>query len=220
MAKRPDFIHFSIIFGLLLLIGGSLSADLARAEALNTTSLGLGTRKLDFRPATGESSGAVGDVEKISDELSGLAVCNRVSAPSSLFSLEIAAGGCMHLGGENSFAHSMGGFVMVLYYPFSARRKTDTDDLAVRMNIVSFTNLYLLGLGGFSKITRGEKISPVSYTIDTYDAGIGGGYSYRLLKYVAFGVEGAFVHSSSLSTKVATGSSSLMLASAIITVFL
>ena len=204
--------------GLVLL--ASTWSGIAWGEALNTTAVGLGLRKLDFRPATGEVSGAAGDVEKIDDELDGLAICNRVSAPSSLFSLEIAAGGCMHLGGENSFAHSMGGQVLVLYYPFSARRKTDSDDLALRMNIVSFTNVYILGLAGFSKITRGEKVSPVSYTIDTYDAGIGGGYSYRLLKYVAFGVEGSFTHSASLSSKVATGSSSLIMASAIITVFL
>ena len=195
-------------------------STVAFSEALNTTAIGMGIRKLDFRPAATELQGTVGDTAKINDELTGLAICNRVSAPSSLFSLEIAAGGCMHLGGENSFAHSMGGSVMVLYYPFSARRKTDSDDLAVRMNIVSFTNIYILGLAGFSKITRGEKISPVSYTIDTYDAGIGGGYSYRLLKYVAFGVEGSFTHSASLSSKVATGSSSFIMANANITVFL
>ena len=199
---------------------GAFSSELCQAEALNTTAVGLGRRKLDFRPASTATEGAVGDAGKISDQLDGLAICNRVSAPSSLFSIEIAAGGCMHLGGENSFAHSMGGHVMILYYPFSARRKTDSDDMAVKMNIVSFTNVYILGLAGFSKITRGEKVSPVSYAIDVYDAGIGGGYSYRVLKYVAFGVEGQFVHSASLSQKVATGSSSLLMASAIITVFL
>lgn len=200
-----------------------LASPAALAEALNTTTFGIGTRDIKLAPAKadGASEQATAEDQTLNEKQEGVVLCNRVSAPSSLFSVEIAAGGCMHVTETGrSFANSIGGYVGILYYPFSARRRGDNDDLVLRLRLLSLSNFYILGAGGFSKITRSDPVTPVSYTIDTYDFGGGVGYAYRLFRYVALGAEATYMYNSSLSSKVATGTATFTTASAVLTVYL
>jgi hypothetical protein len=198
-------------------MSGGLGEDVL-AEALSTTSIGTGSRSISWVPAV--TTNAEVTAEPIEEEISGPIICHRVTAPSSVFTIEIGASGCMMTGGVRNFASSMSGHVMVLYYPFTARSMSTSDDDAVSLRQTSFTNIYINGTAGFSKITLSDPLTPLSYTVDNLDAGLGIGYSYRLFKYVAIGMEGSYVYSSSLSPEVASGSSSLIQVLAGITVFL
>jgi hypothetical protein len=207
----------------LLALALALASSEALAEALNTTTFGVGTRDVKLAPAKadGGSEQATADEQTLSEKQEGVVLCNRVSAPSSLFSVEIAAGGCMHIAkAGRSFANSIGGYGAILYYPFSARRRGDNDDLVLRLRLLSLSNFYILGAGGFSKITRSDPVTPVSYTIDTYDFGGGVGYAYRIFRYVSLGAEATYLYNSSLSSKVATGTATFTTASAVLTVYL
>jgi len=203
-----------------------ISSSMAFGEALNTTSVGIGTRTGTLTPqnvGSDDSANASSEAKAEPFEQEGLMVCNRVSTPSSLLSMEIGAGGCMMMNQEQTedlpnFAHSISGHVAVLYYPFASRRKSN-EDSAIRIKLISFSNVYIMGMGGFSKFTTAQALG-TTRSNDALDAGIGGGYSYRLFKYVSFGAEGYYMHSSILSSKVATGSAATTVVSGILTVYL
>ena len=206
-----------------LLLACALASPEALAEALNTTTFGIGTRDIKLQPAKadGASEETTEEDQTLSEKQEGVVLCNRVSAPSSLFSVEIAAGGCMHVAESGrSFANALSGYGAILYYPFSARRRGDNDDMVLRLRLISLSNFYVLGAGGFSKITRSDPVTPVSYTIDTYDFGGGVGYAYRVFRYVSLGAEATYMYNSSLSSKVATGTATFTTASAVLTVYL
>jgi hypothetical protein len=205
-----------------VLLGSSAFSNIALSEALSTTSIGTGSRQLQWVPASsGDASGSNTLNKEITEVLSGPVICHRVSAPSSIFTLEIGASGCLMKGSGRNFASSMSGHFTLLYYPFSSRMKVSNEDTAVRLKQISFTNIFLSGKTGFSKTTFGfGEASPVSYTVDSVDVGLGLGYSYRLFKHVAVGAEVDYIYSSSISPQVATGSSNLMEFLALFTVFL
>ncbi len=205
----------------LILLAFSGMANLAMSEALSTTSVGMGTRQLQWVPAVAPGAeNATNTSTTLNDVLSGPLLCHRVSAPSSIFTLEIGASGCLMKGEDRNFATSMSGHFTLLYYPFSSRMKVSNEDAAIRLKQISFTNIFISGMAGFSKTTLGIGASPVSYTVDSVDVGMGVGYSYRLFKYVAIGAEVGYIYSSSISPLVATGSSSLTEFLAALTIFL
>lgn len=190
----------------------------AFAEALSTTSLGFGSRTISWVPAS-ETSGTV-TPEPVEESLAGPVICHRVSAPASVFTVEVGASGCMMTGSERHFATSMSGHAVVLYYPFSARTKSTNQDSAVSLKQTSFTNAYISGIAGFSKITLSNPLTPLAYTVDNVDVGLGLGYSYRLFKYVALGTEASYIYSASISSEIATGSSSAINILGSVTIFL
>ena len=197
-----------------------LSSQLALADALSTTSFGIANVSINWIPAIEQVGDAAGQTAAITESTSGTMICHRVSSAASLFSVELGAGGCMQTSDQRNFARALSGQVMVLYYPFSARARSVGDDKALRMRQLSFSNFYIEGITGFSKFTRGEVITPVSYTVDTLDAGLGIGYSYRFFRYSAIGLETSYLYGSSLSTKVASGSTSVLAMVGTLTVFL
>ncbi len=197
-------------------------SDVVFAEALSTTSVGMGSRSLSWVPATAPATTEGGEITDttITEVLAGPVLCHRVSAPSSIFTLEVGASGCLMKGNDRNFASSMSGHFTLIYYPFSSRMKVSNEDSAVRLKQMNFTNLYILGKTGFSKTTLGFGETPFSYAVDAVDVGGGVGYSYRLFKYVAVGVEAGYVYSSSISPLVATGSSTLIEYLGSLTIFL
>jgi hypothetical protein len=204
-----------------LLFASSAVSNLALSEALSTTSIGIGSRQLQWVPAVADGAqGAANTATTLNQSVSGPLLCHRVSAPSSIFTLEIGASGCLMKGDDRSFARSMSGHFTLLYYPFSSRMRVSNEDSAVRLKQVTFTNIYLAGKTGFSKTTLQIDALPISRTVDSIDIGMGLGYSYRLFKHVAVGVEVGYIYSSSISPDIATGSSTMTEFLGALTVFL
>ena len=80
--------------------------------------------------------------------------------------------------------------------------------------------VYLVGQGGFAKITHDEsEKTPVTLSTDVIEFGGGIGWSYRVSAKVSAGVEGYYLVGSILS-RATTGSTNMLLASALVTVFL
>jgi hypothetical protein len=205
----------------------------ARAEALSTTQLGFGIRDISYTQAPSKKTGATGDGSGGTTDASTAAsddqaaqhetfqdplICHRVSTPSSL-GLELGAGGCIHGGGFQVFAHTISAFAQLIYYPLASRQRID-DDAAIRVRRQFFGDLYFLGQGGFAKITHKEDpdIRPTLST-DVAEFGGGIGWSYRMFDKMAFGVEGTYLIGTFLSPAT-TGSTSMITATGSITVFL
>jgi hypothetical protein len=204
-----------------VLLASSAFSNIALSEALSTTSIGLGSRQLQWVPAVADGAeGAANTNTTLNQVVSGPLLCHRVSAPSSIFTLEIGASGCLMKGNDRSFARTMSGHFTLLYYPFSSRMKVSNEDAAVRLKQVTFTNIYIAGKSGFSKTTLQIDALPISRTVDSIDIGMGLGYSYRVFKYVAVGAEVGYIYSSSISPNVATGSSTMTEFLGALTVFL
>jgi hypothetical protein len=188
------------------------------AEALSTTSAGLGIRNITFTKTKKE---VVEDPEASGTQINNYSdpiLCQRISTPSSL-GVELGAGGCVHGGGAKSFAHSIGANLQLIYYPFASRTNIDNDD-AIRLRRQFFGDLYISAQGGFVKITHAEnKTSDATYSTDALEFGGGIGWTYRLTKSMALGLEGNYLMGSIMSTTVA-GSTNLMMGTMAVTVFL
>lgn len=203
---------------LLAFLGASTAAN---AEALSTTSGGLGVRTLNFTKAKSDKvlteeteAESQSDIETLNDPV----LCQRVSTPSSL-GLELGAGGCVHGGGYRTFAHSISSHLQLIYYLFASRSVIDHDD-SVRMRRTFFGDLYLIGQGGFAKVTHDQsRDTVVTLSTDVVEFGGGLGWSYRVMGNVAVGVEGTYLVGSIMS-RATTGTTSMMLATGQITVFL
>jgi len=204
----------------------------ARAEALNTTTLGFARRTATITPpfvaneaSTAPAAGGASTTSRADQTIvrvqDGPLLCNRVSTPTSVRTIEISGGSCLHQGGETNLNHALSASLQIIYYPFSSRGDAGMDDMAISLQHGTGSNLYIYASGGFSKISiPPTDASPVTYTIDTADVGGGAGYGYRLFRKVALGLEGGFVASSSISSKVAKGSATTIQVSAVVTVFL
>jgi hypothetical protein len=199
-------------FFLLILLSFS-EASLAEAPAIS--SVGLMTRTINYSlSGVGGAGGGASKAEVLADPL----ICERVSTPSAL-GFEVGAGGCAQLGGTYTFAQAVSMHGMLLYYPLASRASLN-DEGALRMRHLSFSNFYIVVLGGFTKLTH-QQILETNLTVSTdiLDFGGGVGYSYRFFKYTAIGVEGYYLSGSIISNAVA-GSTSAIFAGATVTFFL
>jgi hypothetical protein len=196
-------------------------APLAHAEALSTTSMGIGIRNVTYtenKPSTGADSESTGTAQTNQETFNDPMICQRVSTPSSL-GLELGAGGCVHGGGFWTFSHTISAHLQLIYYPFASRTRID-DDGSIRMRRQFFGDFYIIGQGGFAKITHGQSQStPRTFSMDLVEFGGGAGWSYRMFNNVAFGVEGFYLFGALLS-KATSGSTSIMTGMASLTVFL
>jgi hypothetical protein len=186
----------------------------AFAEAPVTTSVGILSRSIEYSSTAGVT-GVEGAGQ--SETLAKPTICERVSTPSAL-GFEIGAGGCLQTGGEYTFGYTISTHMLLLYYPLASRSNFD-DDVALRSKQGSFSNLYIVLLGGFSKITH-QQVAETNATIssDVLDFGGGLGYSYRLFDYAALGAEGYYL-SGSIMSKAVSGATSAFFAGGTVTFF-
>lgn len=222
MTYRPWQLLLGAALGLTALV------PVARSEALSTTSLGLGIRTVTYTQAKSKdvpteaeeaaSSGSGAKAGQTEDTYSDPILCQRISTPSSL-GLELGAGGCIHGGGFRTFAHTVSMHVQLIYYPFASRSSID-DDASIRVRRMFFGDLYLVGQGGFAKITHKEsQETPVTLTTDVAEFGGGIGWTYRLYDKIAIGAEGFYLVGSILSSAT-SGSTNMIIASLTVTAFL
>lgn len=198
-------------------------ANHARAEALSTTSAGLGIRTISYVSAKDDSNDPLGDLsgdknKQKTEILQDPILCQRISTPSSL-GVELGAGGCIQGGGFWTFAQSISAFVQLIYYPLASRTQID-NDASISMQRQFLGDFYLLGHGGFAKITHNQSESTnVSLPMDVLEFGGGVGWTYRLFGNVAIGLEGNYLVGSIMS-KATTGSTNIIIATGLVTVFL
>jgi hypothetical protein len=192
---------------------GLKSADV-RAEAPAISSIGFMSRTVTYTQI-GVGGVAVGSTQ--TEPITDIAFCERVSTPSAL-GFEMGAGGCAQLGGSYTFAQTISAHGMLLYYPLASRASLNEEG-ALRIRHLSFSNFYLVLIGGFSKITH-KQVPETNLTIstDVLDVGGGIGYSYRFFKYTAIGFEGYYT-SGSIMSKAVQGSTSAIFAGGTITFF-
>lgn len=201
------------------LSGIILFSGVAHSEALSTTTAGIGIRTISFVEA--KSSTGV-DVEEAGEQniepLQDPIICQRISSPSSL-GLELGAGGCVHGGGFWTLAHSVSAHFQMIYYPFASRTSIE-DDLGLKMKREFFGDFYLMGLGGFAKITHNQaQNTPVTLSTDVLEFGGGLGWSYRIGSTLGFGFEAKYLVGSILSDAT-SGSTNMLIAGASLTAFL
>ena len=190
------------------------------SEALSTTSFGIGIRNISFVEAKAANQVDDETLDRGAKEepLSDPMICQRVSTPSSL-GLELGAGGCVHGGGFWTFAHSISAHLQLIYYPLASRTSVD-NDLGLKMKREFFGDLYLIGQGGFAKITHNQaQNTPVTLSMDVLEFGGGVGWTYRVMQKLAIGVEGTYLVGSILSSS-ATGSTNMIMVLGSITAFL
>ncbi|TWW10734.1 hypothetical protein E3A20_06180 [Planctomyces bekefii] len=206
---------------LLILAAISFSSSTVQAEALSTTSAGMGMRTISYTQAKAagqtEAQSTQNGTQK-TEALNNPILCQRVSTPSSL-GLEIGAGGCVHGGGTQTFAYSVSSHLQLIYYPLASRSRID-DDAAVHVNRMMFGDLYLIAQGGLAKISHAEITgTPRTLATDIFEVGGGLGWSYRIFSKSSLGIEAYYLIGSFLS-KATTGTTSMMEVAFSMTMFL
>ncbi len=202
---------------LVLALSKLISSSTALGEAPVTTSVGIMNRSISYTLVSATGGTTPTDTSTKNEAISSPAICERISTPSAL-GFEMGAGGCAQVGGTYTFAHAVSAHVMLLYYPLASRSKLD-DDGALKMKLISFSNLYILLIGGFSKITHQQALETnLTISTDVMDVGGGLGYSYRVFNDAAFGAE-AYYLSGSIMSNAVTGSTSALFAGGSVTFF-
>lgn len=195
----------SILPKILSLVALLAGAGPSFAASNSVTMIGTSTQTLKYTAKNKVASGDQQDDDNLSlEEVSGTGLCQRVTT-ATYFGLEFGTEGCMSVGGEQTFASSIGGHVMVIYYPLTTRMIVGAD-IDAETRVVSFTNFYIAGLGGFSKITHNQQaFTNSTLASDTLDFGLAFGWNYRVFPMVSVGVEGSYIAGTIIS-KATTGS--------------
>lgn len=202
------------VFAVLTFLVG---ADPAVSEVLSTSSLGLGVRQMSYSTEK-RSETDFATSETRTETFVDPVLCQRLSTASRI-GVELGSGGCVHYGGKTAFVHTIKAQGLILWYPLASLGSID-DDGSIKMKRQFFSDFYISGSFGFAKTTHAETDRTVfSLTMDSAELGIGAGWNYRVLKYVALGGEAMFAQGIILS-RAATGTTSFLTATINLTVFL
>ena len=198
-------IYLSLVKLLFLFGSGS-----GYASVESTTTIGILNRTVELTLLTSDGSNdfSAGELKTVPENLSGIGLCQRVSANTS-FGLKFGAGGCVQLGGQKVFYNAVSTQLTLIYYPFT-KKASEINDIGLRTDISEGYQVYFLGITGFSKITSSESsLTNVSIATDSLDFGGGAGFSYGITRKVQLTGEFQYLASSIMST-VAQGSTSSM----------
>lgn len=196
-------------FVLTMYLGTFTESVLAEVES--TTSLGLMNRSLELNLVASDEDdeSSTAEINTAPEELSGLAVCERVAASSS-FGLKFATGGCILTGGLKTMYSVLSVQLSLIYYPLS-KKGAEINDVGLSTEITEISQFYIIGSAGFSKITsKQSEITNVSVATDVLDFGGGVGYSYNITKRIQVVGEAQYMAGSIIST-VAKGTTSSIL---------
>lgn len=195
------------------------------AEARHTTLVGFANREVRYTPRfIEEVDDPFGDQQNLgpqSEQQDTMAICHRVSSPSSL-GLEIGGGGCImpDFGSATfSFANSVSLNLQLIYYPLASRMELN-DDIGVLFKRQFFGEIYMFGISSLAKLGYKESTETGDVTpMDLIEFGGGIGWMYQLSRGISIGAEGSMQVGNALST-VATGGSNLIMGMAMITAHL
>lgn len=198
--------YFIIISSVTMIVSQSVYG-----EVESTTLVGLMNRSLELNIVSSDvdDESSIGQIKSDPEILSGLAICERVAANSS-FGVKFGTGGCILTGGVKTMYSVLSVQLSLIYNPFY-NKGLNISDAGVSTQITEKSQIYLMGVAGFSKITSKENtLTNVSIATDVVDFGGGIGYSYSIANQIQVVAEAQYLVGSIVSN-VAQGSTSSIL---------
>jgi hypothetical protein len=192
------------------------STPMGFAQAISTTTAGMTTRTvaLTFPGETSVDGSNDGAGTTKPEQISGLFLCERISSSSSI-NIEFGVNGCLQQGGLKTFMSILSVNLNLIYRPFRIM-SSQTDDSAMKLSIQDKNEFYLIGVGGFSKITSSQRAETnLSVATDTLDFGGGVGYSLQISQNLKLVGEANYIIGSVMSSFASGSSSALQLGAGI-----